>query len=113
VQHFQDSFYRNPDEAQSQMLFDFTKAYLARRQKNTCTPEAALKRMQENNPRFILRNYLLHQAIEELEKGNNELFLKLQEALKKPYSDQYDEFFARRPAWASQKAGCSMLSCSS
>jgi len=60
-----------------------------------------------------LRNYLLHQSIENLEKGNDELFRKLQQAMKEPYSHKFDEFFAKRPSWASQKAGCSMLSCSS
>jgi uncharacterized protein YdiU (UPF0061 family) len=72
-----------------------------------------MQRMRENNPRFILRNYLLHQAIEELQNGNDKLFLKLQEAMKEPYSNKYDEFLVRRPEWAAQKAGCSMLSCSS
>jgi uncharacterized protein YdiU (UPF0061 family) len=69
--------------------------------------------MQKNNPRFILRNYLLHQAIQELENGKDHLFVKLQEAMKEPYTRKFDEFFAKRPDWASQKAGCSMLSCSS
>jgi uncharacterized protein YdiU (UPF0061 family) len=69
--------------------------------------------MRESNPRFILRNYLLHQAIEEMERGEEGLFLKLQQAIKEPYSTNFDEFFAKRPDWASKKAGCSMLSCSS
>jgi uncharacterized protein YdiU (UPF0061 family) len=69
--------------------------------------------MRKNNPRFILRNYLLHQAIEELEKGDDKLFIKLQEAIKNPYSERNNEFFTKRPEWATQKAGCSMLSCSS
>ena len=69
--------------------------------------------MQESNPRFILRNYLLHQAIEDLEKGDDTLFVKLQQAMKEPYSTNHDEFFQKRPSWATQKAGCSMLSCSS
>jgi uncharacterized protein YdiU (UPF0061 family) len=69
--------------------------------------------MRAANPRFILRNYLLHQAIEELEKGENTLFLQLMEAMKEPYSNQFDQFLVKRPDWASQKAGCSMLSCSS
>jgi uncharacterized protein YdiU (UPF0061 family) len=69
--------------------------------------------MREANPRFILRNYLLHQAIQELQNGEDTLFVKLQEAVKEPYSTKFDAFFAKRPDWASQKAGCSMLSCSS
>jgi uncharacterized protein YdiU (UPF0061 family) len=69
--------------------------------------------MKENNPSFILRNYLLHQAIEELERGETALFQKLQNAMKTPYAETNDEFLVKRPDWASQKAGCSMLSCSS
>jgi uncharacterized protein YdiU (UPF0061 family) len=69
--------------------------------------------MSKANPRFILRNYLLHQSIEELEKGDDTLFKKLQQAMLDPYRNKFEEFFAKRPDWASQKAGCSMLSCSS
>jgi uncharacterized protein YdiU (UPF0061 family) len=81
--------------------------------KNNCTPEESFQKMRENNPRFILRNYLLHQAIEDLNNGDNKLFAKLEQAIKSPYSDGFDEFFKKRPDWATQKAGCSMLSCSS
>ena len=87
--------------------------YIKRIKQNTIEREESLKRMREHNPRFILRNYLLHQAIEELQNGNDGLFLKLQQAMKEPYSKKWDEFFIKRPDWATQKAGCSMLSCSS
>jgi uncharacterized protein YdiU (UPF0061 family) len=89
------------------------KTYLERIKTNTITRDEAIARMRKNNPRFILRNYLLHQSIEQLEKGDDSLFVKLQEAMKDPYSKRFDEFFAKRPDWATQKAGCSMLSCSS
>jgi uncharacterized protein YdiU (UPF0061 family) len=113
VLHFKDSLYTKLQPDQSRLLSNLIKTYLKRIQANTCTREASLSCMRENNPRFILRNYLLHQAIEELEKGEHELFLKLQQAMKEPYSKNADAFFAKRPDWASQKAGCSMLSCSS
>jgi uncharacterized protein YdiU (UPF0061 family) len=113
VQHFQDSLYHNPNEAETELLYTMVKTYLERLNRNTIKRLDSQKRMRENNPRFILRNYLLHQAIEELEQGESQLFLKLQEAMKEPYTDRFDEFFKRRPDWASQKAGCSMLSCSS
>jgi uncharacterized protein YdiU (UPF0061 family) len=89
------------------------KSYIGRIKSNTGSREDSIVRMRANNPRFILRNYLLHQAIEDLEKGDDQLFSKLQEAMKDPYSNKYDEFFTKRPSWATQKAGCSMLSCSS
>ncbi len=113
VKHFEESFYKEPGEAERQTLNASIKAYLERLKSNTCCREESIKRMKENNPRFILRNYLLHQAIEDLQDGNDNLFVKLQEAMKEPYSNKYDEFFVKRPSWAAQKAGCSMLSCSS
>jgi hypothetical protein len=48
-----------------------------------------------------------------MQKGDDKLFVKLQDAMKEPYSNKFDEFFVKRPSWATQKAGCSMLSCSS
>lgn len=113
VNHFSDSFYRELDGHERRALHGLIRAYLERIKRNTCTREASAARMRESNPRFILRNYLLHQAIEELERGENGLFLKLQEAIKDPYGSKFDEFFAKRPEWASHQAGCSMLSCSS
>lgn len=113
VGHFEDSFYRALQPTESSSLYSLMQAYTERIKANTCSREESEQRMRENNPRFILRNYLLHQAIEGLESGDDQLFLKLQEAIKAPYSRDFDEFFSKRPDWASQKAGCSMLSCSS
>lgn len=113
VKHFEGSLYRELSAGQPEMLHQLIGNYSARMAKNTCTREESQSRMRKTSPRIILRNYLLHQAIGELEVGEDGLFRKLQEAMKEPYSDKYDEFFAKRPDWAGSKAGCSMLSCSS
>jgi uncharacterized protein YdiU (UPF0061 family) len=113
LNHFAGSFYREPGPAESEAFVTLMQDYALRINANTISRGESLQRMQQANPRFILRNYLLHQAIEQLEKGENELFLKLQEAIRDPYSRNFDAFLAKRPDWASQKAGCSMLSCSS
>ena len=113
ISHFEEAFYGSPGPEKSKEFYDLIRLYIERIRANTCSREESLDRMRKHNPRFILRNYLLHQAIEDLEKGKNELFLKLQRAVKDPYSNRFDEFFAKRPDWASKKAGCSMLSCSS
>ncbi len=113
LNHFKGSFYEMPGADGQSAFFNLIKLYLKRIKSNSGSRQASQKKMRENNPRFILRNYLLHQAIEALEKGDASLFLKLQEAIKKPYSNKFDEFFCKKPDWASQKAGCSMLSCSS
>lgn len=111
--YFKECFYNPLKKEESLEFFNLIKPYSERIKRNTCSREDSQKRMRENNPRFILRNYLLHQAIEALEKGDDRLFKKLQEAIKHPYSDRFDEFFKKRPSWANEKAGCSMLSCSS
>ena len=113
MEHFKDSFYEAPEGAEKEAFLGLIKAYQERIKTNSCTREESVERMRKSNPRFILRNYLLHKAIEELEKGEDQLFNRLQEAMKDPYSRKHDEFFVKRPAWATKKAGCSMLSCSS
>ena len=113
INHFRDSFYREPTAAESKELISIIQKYQFRISENECSKENSLDRMKKANPRFILRNYLLHLAIEELEEGRDQLFVKLQQAIKNPYSGDFDEFLKLRPEWATQKAGCSMLSCSS
>jgi uncharacterized protein YdiU (UPF0061 family) len=113
IAHFQPSFYHELAAAERKELFVLLQKYKQRIKANTVSREESQAKMRQSNPRFILRNYLLHQAIQELENGENTLFLKLQQAMKDPYSKNYDEFFVIRPDWATQQAGCSMLSCSS
>lgn len=113
MKHFQESFYQQPGEQEAKDFHQWILDYIERRSKNTISREESMQIMRASNPRFILRNYLLHQAIQELENGENTLLLKLQEAIKEPYTYKGNEFFAKRPEWATQQAGCSMLSCSS
>ncbi|NQY67050.1 MAG: YdiU family protein [Flavobacteriales bacterium] len=67
------------------------------------------------NPKYVLRNYMAQLAIDEADKGNNDLVDELYQLLLKPYDEQpnSEKWFAKRPDWAKQKVGCSMLSCSS
>jgi uncharacterized protein YdiU (UPF0061 family) len=113
VDHFNEAFYEQLSAEEAEHLHDWLIAYGERINTNKITREESVSRMRKTSPRFILRNYLLHQSIEDLEKGDNWLFVKLQEAMKEPYSDKHDEFFKKRPSWATEKAGCSQLSCSS
>lgn len=113
VAHFQQSFYKEVETAERDALNHLIKLYSERIKRNASLRQESLSVMRKANPRFILRNYLLHQAAQDLEQGDKNLFSKLHEAMKEPYSNRFDEFFVRRPDWAAQKAGCSMLSCSS
>ncbi len=71
--------------------------------------------MNSTNPKFVLRNYLAQQAIDGLEQGDDSILRDLMKAMQAPYEEQpeYDQYCKKRPEWARQRPGCSMLSCSS
>ena len=73
------------------------------------------EKMDLINPKYVLRNYMAQLAIDAADKGDYGLIDELYIMLKKPYSEQpeYHKWFAKRPDWARDKVGCSMLSCSS
>ncbi|WP_405608798.1 protein adenylyltransferase SelO [Polaribacter sp. Asnod1-A03] len=73
------------------------------------------EKMDLINPKYVLRNYMSQMAIDEADKGNYTLINELFQLLKKPYAEQpeNEKWFAKRPEWARNKVGCSMLSCSS
>ena len=71
-------------------------------------------RMNRVNPRFVLRNYLAQNAIDAVMREDASMIDKLMEAARNPYADNLpSELTAKRPDWAINKPGCSMLSCSS
>ena len=113
IDYFKKSFYHELDESESSLLYNLIISYKERLKENEISHAESQKMMKKNNPYFILRNYLLHEAIEKLEKGDDQLFRKLEKALEDPYAEKFEEFFQKRPTWANNKAGCSMLSCSS
>jgi serine/tyrosine/threonine adenylyltransferase len=67
------------------------------------------------NPKYVLRNYMAQLAIDEADKGDFSLVNDLYKLLRNPYDEQPEsqKWFAKRPDWARDKVGCSMLSCSS
>jgi uncharacterized protein YdiU (UPF0061 family) len=88
---------------------------VSRLEKETATNGERKALMDSANPKYVLRNYMAQMAIDKADNGDNTLIDELHEVLKKPYDEQpeYENWFAKRPEWARNKVGCSMLSCSS
>lgn len=89
--------------------------YLIRLNQEESSDEVRQLKMNQVNPKYVLRNYMAQMAIDQAEKGDYSLIYELEQMLQKPYEDQpeYEKWFAKRPDWARDKIGCSALSCSS
>ena len=89
--------------------------YIERLEKETVSNKTRQQKMNKTNPKYVLRNYMAQLAIDDANKGDYTLLHDLQNMLKSPYNEQpkYKKWYAKRPNWAREKVGCSMLSCSS
>lgn len=71
--------------------------------------------MNAVNPLYVPRNYLAQLAIDDAEGGDFGRLNQWMQVLERPYQRQegMEDFAAKRPEWARNRSGCSMLSCSS
>ena len=106
-----DSLYRSSTDE----LLLWMRRYQKRLQKEVLSDVQRAEQMNRVNPKYVLRNYLAQQAIEQSEEGDHSLVHTLLDVMRKPFDEQseHDAFAQKRPEWARNKPGCSTLSCSS
>lgn len=115
--HMHDCFYIENEITPSYQtrLMSWLERYSKLRDRSDKSKAQISRKMNAVNPKYVLRNYLAQQAIELAEQQDYALLHQLQRVLSKPYDEQpeFERFAEKRPEWARNKAGCSMLSCSS
>jgi uncharacterized protein YdiU (UPF0061 family) len=96
-------------------LAAWLRRYTARVREDGTSDAERKQRMNLVNPKFILRNYVAQLAIDAAEKADGSVVLELLEVLRRPFDEHpgKERFAEKRPEWARNRAGCSMLSCSS
>ncbi len=104
-----------PDPQAGQALLAWLNRYQQRSLQEGRTQTERQTAMHRVNPLYVLRNWLAQQAIDDVEQGQLEKLHELDQVLQQPYTKQEgkDHLAQKRPEWARQRAGCSMLSCSS
>lgn len=91
------------------------RRYTARVREDGISDQERKTRMNAVNPKFVLRNYVAQLAIDAAEQNDGSVVKELLDVLRRPFDEHpgKERFAEKRPEWARNRPGCSMLSCSS
>jgi serine/tyrosine/threonine adenylyltransferase len=94
---------------------NWIKKYLQRLKVEAQSDTQRKTSMNQVNPKYIWRNYIASQVIEDVGKWDTTSLEECMKMLEKPYDEapEFKHYFSKCPDWAKEKVGCSMLSCSS
>ncbi len=109
-----DAYYA-PEQADLAAIDTWLGAYRERVRAEGIDDAERTVRMNAANPLYVPRNYVVQEVIDKVTAGNVAALDELIAVLRDPYREQpgRESFAAKRPEWARNRAGCSMLSCSS
>jgi len=110
-----ETSYAGSDLPEHAALMSWLRRHLTRLRREPAGAEAVRDTMRRANPKFVLRNYLAQEAIQDAEAGDLSRLDTLMKVLERPYDDQpeHEALARKRPEWARTRPGCATLSCSS